>query len=175
VIGIDIVDLTDPKLKIRNARSKKLVLNESEIIPDLPNFFWLYWTAKEAVFKGGRKPINFQPKSIIIDWNFDDLTFRSSFQGINLQGQCMIEQDYVLSYCHIPNLKINFSIHKNDSGKNWSDKIRTFLIDDFKKQNRDVQIAKDEYGLPIIQPTNLPISISHHYRKGAYIYPDWMI
>ena len=64
MIGIDIVDLTDPLIHERGTRALNLITHSNDQFPDDCNPFWLLWTAKEAVYKSYRKDKAFSPTDI---------------------------------------------------------------------------------------------------------------
>ena len=64
MLGIDIVDLKDPSFKERSDRTIDLIKNSEDVHIDHPHLFWLFWSAKEAIFKCRREPINFSPSKI---------------------------------------------------------------------------------------------------------------
>lgn len=173
MIGIDIVDLNDPRLKERDQTTLRLIKAIDDVIPSHPSTFWLLWTAKETVFKANRVLEPFKPKDISIEFDKDTLTFRSIYKSMVYHGKSIISDNYILSYCHPPAMLIEFDIIQNKNG-NWPQYIRDFLLRKFLDKNMVLSIEHDELNLPMIKPQNLPISFSHHHQMGAYIHPQWI-
>ncbi|MEM7298033.1 MAG: 4'-phosphopantetheinyl transferase superfamily protein, partial [Bacteroidota bacterium] len=172
VLGIDIVDLSDPKLQERNKRSLKLILCEKDQLIDHENVFWLLWAAKEAVFKCHREAFNFSPTSIPIQFysEFDELRFSSdSFQGI-----LIINSEYILAVCANDLDLIDHQTVTLENGAN-GDNMRSEIIEFFKEKELNFEMGSDELNLPILLPSNEPISISHHGKFGAFAYPKSLL
>jgi phosphopantetheinyl transferase (holo-ACP synthase) len=173
LIGIDIFDRSDERTRNRTFDDLRFILADGESVFDHPLIFWLFWTAKEAVFKAVRNPISqFFPKKITIILDEKSLEFSSKYETLVFQGKCIVTNDYVMSYCHVPHLKTKFSIIHHDI-KDWSTHIRSIATADLKKTNQHLKITIDADGLPMIAILNLPICFSHHHHQGAYIYPLW--
>ena len=171
MLGIDIVDLKDPTFKERNSRSLDLIQNEEDSIIDHPNLFWILWSAKEAVFKCKREPLNFAPKKIpiTISQENDGISFAS--EGI--KGQILEKDDYMLAICGDLD-QIDFHVFE-DSNENWGEGVRFMIINYFRDYGCDYHIGSDELNLPTIEPDQIEISISHHGRFGAVAFPKSLL
>lgn len=166
--GIDIVDLNDPKLKERDERSLKLILHEADNLIEHPAIFWVLWSAKEAVFKCNREAINFSPTSIQINLKVSDnqITFTSgSYSGIVLSTE-----DYILSVCSDQLSEVHHQVISTNELMDGS-KLRDEVLAFFTKQHLDFEMGADDLNLPILLPAKEPISISHHGKWGAFIFP----
>ncbi|MEQ8238814.1 MAG: 4'-phosphopantetheinyl transferase superfamily protein [Cyclobacteriaceae bacterium] len=173
MIGIDIFDRSDERTKKRSLADLRFILADDEVAFDNPNIFWLYWTAKEAVFKASRNPNSpFFPKKISITFEEKSLQFSSKYDGLIFQGQCLLTNDYIMSYCQLPHLKTIYEVIHNGI-KNWSEHIRSIATSDLQNTDENLKITTDADGLPMISNVNLPICFSHHHHHGAYIYPLW--
>lgn len=162
MIGIDIVDLKDPLFHYRDERAFRLIKHPEESICDHHNAFWLYWTAKEAVFKQYRKRIHFKPKhyKISISSNHNKIMFRSEI-GL---GEYVISDEYILAIAYPLNSNYTFKVC-NVSDQNILDLIQLEL-------NFEESVGQDSLGLPIILPTGKTVSITDHGRFGAYVIAD---
>lgn len=167
-LGIDIIDLTDPLLKERTSRSLELILNEEDQTIDHSNLFWLLWSAKEAVFKCRREPLNFAPKSIPIELAIknEEITFISE----TLEGKIIQKENYLLAICGDQLKEINFEVFEEETN-HWSEQIRKLAVTFFESRGFQYQIGSDDLNLPTILPLNQPISVSHHGKMGAVAYP----
>lgn len=169
MLGIDIIDLTDPLLKERTKRSLELIQNAEDQTIEHPNLFWLLWSAKEAAFKCRREPLNFAPKSIPIKLSQigEDIFFQSG----ELEGRIIQNENYILAICSDEMNEVNFEIFDEES-KNWNGRIRELIVEFFGTNGAEYTIGSDELNLPTILPLNQPISVSHHGRFGAFAYPS---
>ncbi|MEQ9466210.1 MAG: 4'-phosphopantetheinyl transferase superfamily protein [Ekhidna sp.] len=167
MLGIDIVDLEDPKLRERDDRSLDLIRNKEDILIDHPNQFWLLWSAKEAIFKCKREPINYSPSKIPIKLKKEDdhITFESD----GIKGEIHDAKDYILAICGDLD-KIDYQIFTKKNS-NWSEGIRFMVIDFFREKGLDYHIGSDDLNLPVIEPARELISITHHGRYGAVAFP----
>jgi len=171
MLGIDIVDIKDPSFQERNERTFDLIRNEQDYDIDHPHLFWLLWSAKEAVFKCRREPLNFAPKKIPIQIQEKAgiLTFRSE----EIEGSFEISEDYILAICG-DLAEITHEIFQR-SEDNWSEGIRFMIIENFREQGLDYHIGSDDLNLPLIMPAKKEISISHHGRYGAVAFPKSLL
>lgn len=168
MLGIDIIDLTDPLLQERTKRSLKLIQGYEDEVIDHPHLFWLLWSAKEAAFKCWREPLNFAPKSIPIKLNLVGNTI--SFQSKELEGKIICTENHILAICSDEIDKVDIVIFDEES-KDWNGRIRELIVEFFYKKGFEYKIGSDELNLPTILPLNEPISISHHGKFGAFAYP----
>ena len=168
MLGIDIVDLHDTNLKERDERSLNLILNEKDELMDHPDIFWLLWSAKEAIFKCHREAINYAPKSIPVQLSteFDQITFRSG----SLRGVIEVNSKYILSICSDD---LDNTTHEviNATETMHGDRLREEIVKYFQTNDLQFEIGSDDLNLPVLLPSNTPISISHHGRWGAFIFP----
>lgn len=155
--GIDIVDLNDPLLKVRGARPQALITHPDDAYFEHPNIFWFLWSAKEAVFKSRREKVSFAPKSIpvtiLID-NNKNIVFHTEKQN----GIFEWDDNFILAVTQHQQYKMYFRTKTN-----WKTRIRAAI-----QNETGSTIGTDEYGLPFLRNTKLPISISHHGDYGAY-------
>ncbi|WP_436517832.1 4'-phosphopantetheinyl transferase family protein [Ekhidna sp. To15] len=171
MVGIDIVDLKDPSFNERDDRTIDLIKNTEDVHIEHPHLFWILWSAKEAIFKCRREPINFAPTKIPVQLKSKDdgITFQSG----NLRGMVQIEDDYILSICgDLTSLESHVFEKKDD---NWSEGIRFMIIEYFRDLGHDYHIGSDDLNLPIIEPSKQEISISHHGRYGAVAFPKSLL
>ena len=163
MLGIDIVDLTDPLLKERTDRTVKMIKNSKDVHIEHPHLFWILWSAKEAVFKCKREPLNFAPSNIPIQIRKEGGSVL--FNSGDIEGKIEITEDYIIAICGDLE-EIGFQVF-NKPDENWSEGIRKMIIDFFKEKGYDFQIGSDDLNLPTILPAASEISISHHNRFGV--------
>ncbi|MEP0984694.1 4'-phosphopantetheinyl transferase superfamily protein [Ekhidna sp.] len=171
MIGIDIVDLEDPSFKERNARSLDLIKSKEDVLIEHKYLFWILWSAKEAVFKCRREPLNFAPTKIPIAIKEDEngITFSSN----ELSGKVILTDQYMIAICGNMDEFDFHTFEKNNN--NWSEGIRFMIIEFFRDHGQDYHIGSDDLNLPTIEPLNEIISISHHGRFGAVAYPKKLL
>lgn len=171
MLGIDIVDIHDPSFKERDARALDLIQNDQDVMLEHPHVFWLLWSAKEAVFKCRREPLNFSPTKIPIVLKEQDGVI--TFQSADLSGEVMVNDQYILAICgDLSSLEYHVFEKQDD---NWSEGIRFMIIEYFREKGLDYHVGSDDLNLPIMGPDKSPISISHHGRFGAVIYPKSLV
>ncbi|MEO9870100.1 4'-phosphopantetheinyl transferase family protein [Ekhidna sp.] len=171
MLGIDIVDLKDPLLSNRTDRTLELIKSPEDVLIEHPHLFWILWSAKEAIFKCRREPINFAPSKIPVEIRKegDQITFVSN----ELKGKTLIETDYVISLCGDIE-EIAFNVFDRQ-GEDWSNGIRDMIIDYFKEKGRHYTVGSDDLNLPILLPSKSLISVSHHCRFGAVAFPKKLL
>ena len=166
MLGIDIVDLKDPLLKERDDRSLQKIKNEEDTTIKHKQLFWLLWSAKEAVFKFYREPLNFSPTNIPIQLKEDD--GKISFKSNQAEGIITVTPEYILALCgNLEDLDYHIFEKKDND---WSHGIRKMILEYFKGKGKEYQIGSDDLNLPVIHPPQSVISISHHGRYGAVAY-----
>ena len=174
MVGIDIVDLKDPSFNERNERNDRtmdLIKNDEDVHIDHPQLFWILWSAKEAIFKCKREPINFSPTKIPVKLQQTNGTI--TFTSDHMKGKVEIGDEHILSLCgDLDALETHIFEKKDD---NWSEGIRFMIIEHFRDLGYDYHIGSDELNLPIIEPSKKEISISHHGRYGAVAFPKSLL
>lgn len=167
MIGIDIVDLSDPLFRERTSRSLDLIASENDQFIDHPKLFWLLWSAKEAVFKSRREITSFAPKNIPIVLTKEGSKIK--FESDDIKGEIWVDKKYILSIAGENTEPIEFSI-VNESSENWSSTIRKRIKTHFSERGISASINKSG-SLPMIND-RLPISITHHGEFAAFAYPN---
>ena len=168
MLGIDIVDLTDPKLGERDDRSLKLVQHPDDTLIDHDKIFWLLWSAKEAAFKCYRDTFPFSPTSIPIQISNED--GQMTFQSGDLSGIFEINGDHILAICSDDINTVAFNYYQSDKVID-SASIRNYIKEYFDEKATPISIGSDDLNLPMVLPANEPISISHHGHMAAFAYP----
>ena len=168
MIGIDIVDLQDPQLKIRSSRSLRLISHPEDQLMEHPQSYWLLWAAKEAIFKCQREAINFSPKQISVQLSQNSGTI--SFTSGTLSGKLEICSAYVVAICAKELAHVAWEIVQTD-GISTSDSVRNEIRTFFKGKDIEIEITSDPLNLPVLMPHNEPVSISHHRNWSAFAYP----
>ena len=175
MIGVDIVDLTDPLLKKRNSRALGLISHPHDSCPFATSdeeLFWLYWTAKEAIFKAyrlpGELPVAFSPKSIAVAYHtFEDGKMYFESNGTPpATGYTQLAKEHLLSVATL--------------GAIASVQVSRFALDtsDHSHEIRgkfDKPIVTGQHGLPevVIDGFRQPVSLSHHHRLGAVAWMEY--
>lgn len=165
MIGVDIVDLTDPLLKKRNSRALGLISHPHDsctFTTSDEELFWLYWTAKEAVFKTFRKSAAFSPKSIPVAYHtFEDGKMYFDSNGKTLAvGYTQLTKEHLLSvatFGAIASIRLRrYELGTSDHSRELRGKF-------------DKPILSGLHGLPevVVDGVNQPVSLSHHHRLGA--------
>lgn len=171
MLGVDIVDIKDPSFKERNNRTLDLIKNEKDQTIDHPHLFWILWSAKEAVFKCKREPLNFSPKKIPIAVSKENGSIL--FESDGIKGKVEITDEYILAICG--DLEdITYETFEK-SNEDWSEGIRFMIIEFFREKGLDYHIGSDDLNLPIVEPSKKEISISHHGRYGAVAFPKSLL
>lgn len=170
MIGVDLVDLTDPLLKPRTSREIQLIAHPRDACPfsnDANLLYWLFWSAKEAIFKAHRLKENFLPQAIEVIYDSSEknkLHYRGKWLN-ELEGYTLVSNVEVTSVAAFQNLeKIEFrKYHLNSNDPSLE------LRAQFHNEMGSVyQISVDGKGLPLmlINESILPASISHHHESG---------
>lgn len=169
MIGVDIVDLTDPLLKKRNSRALGLISHPQDSCPFATSdeeLFWLYWTAKEAIFKAyrlpGGLPKAFSPKSIPVVYHaFEDGKMWFDSNGTPpATGYTQPAKEQLLS---VATLGAIASVRVSQYVLGTSDHSQEL------RGKFDRPIVSGQHGLPevVIDEAHQPVSLSHHHRLGA--------
>ncbi len=167
MIGIDLVDLTDPLLKPRDHRTLQLITHPLDQYDPQDHIFWLLWTAKESIFKCRRKIEPFDPKSIPIKIQKSETSFR--FQSEDISGHFIIEVNRILAVCSLDNTPFNYSIWKRVKINPSEDVRERALL--LLNANANQLITKDENDLPCLSESLLPLSFTHHGKYCGLAYP----
>ena len=169
--GIDIVDLKDPSFKERTDKTIDLIRNDTDVHIDHPLLFWILWSAKEAIFKCRREPINFSPTKIPVQ--LTNTNGNVTVQSEDISGKIIIDDEYILAICgELDALEYHIFERK---GGNWSEGIRFMIIEYFRELGYDYHIGSDDLNLPVVGPSRQEISISHHGRYGAVAFPKSLL
>ena len=170
-LGIDIVDLKDPQVQKRDERALKLVHNSEDQSIEHPLLYWLLWSAKEAVFKCYREAYNFTPTQIPI--KLSEIDGDISFTSNELVGKIEISNDYVLAICSDDLEDVDHEVLNTDKIGTGAI-VREAIVASFNDKKIKISIGSDDLNLPILLPSNQPISISHHYHWSAFAYPKML-
>jgi len=165
MIGIDIVDLSDPLFRERTNRSLDLISSEDDQFIDHPKLFWLLWSAKEAVFKTKRKITAFAPKNIPIALRKEGGKIK--FESGGIEGEILVGEKSIFSIAG-DNQAFDYSV-VNEKSDNWSTTIRNRITSHFSEKGISATVSKSGQ-LPMLND-RLPISITHHGEFAAFAYP----
>ncbi|MEQ8531302.1 MAG: 4'-phosphopantetheinyl transferase superfamily protein [Imperialibacter sp.] len=170
MIGVDIVDLTDPLLKPRSRRELRFISHPNDHYPKgigEETLYWLLWVAKEAIFKAERSEQAFSPKEIEVMYSKtvgDRLLYRGRWLN-EINGYSILKKDNIISVATNSNIEaVKWKTFKLKTS-NQSQELR----DCFQREMEpDFQILQDVAGLPTVRHnhTTTPASISHHHHLG---------
>lgn len=169
MIGIDLVNLQDPLLKKRDERALKLIAHTNDHCPDHPLKFWLLWTAKEAVFKAQRIIQTFAPTAIPIQIEFD--SEHINFISHDFTGKIIINSYLVIAVCSTKKALPAYCIQKSELSDLSLTVREATQVHFFNLFKEEVSINRDEKGLPIISPLDIPVSFSHHAGYIGFCWP----
>lgn len=175
MVGIDIVDHSDPLLRTRDERAFRLIRHPEDVNTsppaDIEMNFWLFWAAKESVFKNHRDLKRFDPKVIPIQIMKQE--GRYHFHSDKVRGTITQNHDFTLSVCTaLSSLDQTYYQFFNFLGEDQSLKIREltsrYLSD---TTDSEVKISSDDSGLPIAIFDSHPhkLTFTHHYRYMGFI------
>ncbi|WP_258103517.1 4'-phosphopantetheinyl transferase superfamily protein [Marinoscillum sp. MHG1-6] len=175
MIGIDVVDHSDPLLRPRNERSFRLISHPSDqhdatITTDLENLFWLYWAAKEAIYKANRLPIRFAPKQIPV--SITQKNGSISILSNDIQG--FIDQNNRSTLCICWNKAISstpwYQLFESIE-KDQSLEVRKQLILFLMEKGIEGEMSKDWKGLPVVNYNGKAhlTTFTHHHKLAAFI------
>lgn len=167
-LGIDIVDLKDEKLRKRDDRALKLIINNADVLLLHKHIFWLLWAAKEAVFKCKRECNHFTPKDIpiVLSENEKSIIFKSN----ELEGSIHVNDECVMAIAAEKLSSVAYHVFENQV-KSDSQNTRKAILDFFKNKKMNLEIGTDAHDLPVLLPSGEPITISHHGSWSAFAYP----
>jgi phosphopantetheinyl transferase (holo-ACP synthase) len=163
MIGIDIIDLSDPLLRTRNQRTMNMILHPEDCHPTSRQTFWLLWTSKEAIYKAHRTTSPFRPKTIkvaISEVNRGHFIFNSD----RYHGEIFENKHFILAIC-TQNIFPRFSVYYHPSLMNSQiirEKLRPLIAPN--------QQLVSSNRIPSLMPSGRPTSISHHGRYGAFAF-----
>ena len=170
--GIDIVNLNDPLTKKKDKRAYRLIKHRNDVSIEHSELYWLFWAAKEAVFKCRREAINFSPTSIPVE--LSDSEGVLTFQSGQLEGRFQIEDEFIMAVCSDHLKDVRAEVVRNED-QVTSNRLRNEIVLYFSEKGKTFTMGSDELNLPIILPSYEPVSISHHGNIGAFAYPKYLI
>lgn len=171
MIGVDIVNLQDPLLKKRTKSELRFISHPTDGCPaGLPDDlqFWLFWAAKEAVFKVHRLQTPFSPKEISIEITSvdqDEFAFRGMWKEY-VSGKIIVSQQEVLALATKEAMSTVLYQTYHLDGTSPSTELRTNFGSDVEPEWK---LTSDAAGLPqlVRASIRMPVSFSHHYKSGA--------
>jgi phosphopantetheinyl transferase (holo-ACP synthase) len=110
LIGVDIVDLTDPLLKPRSRKELRFISHPNDHCPkDIgeETLYWLLWAAKEAIFKAERQNQAFSPKEIEVIYSkkVGDRLLYSGRWVNEINGYSILKKDNIISVATTANIE----------------------------------------------------------------------
>lgn len=168
MIGIDLVDLSDPLLRKRDAHALRLITHPDDAFPHGNHSFWYLWAAKESVFKAQRQLVRYDPKSIpiVFDTHLPDTFASGSFQGKILHFDQLI---LAIAAENPDRVEFEYYLRKTaNASVEIRDLISAYMRDRYQLVSN---VEQDHLGLPVLQPLRLPVSIAHHAGYLAFAIP----
>lgn len=175
MIGVDVVDLRDPLLRKRSEKEMRFISHPNDTpgpgtLSCIPcsTVFWMFWAAKEAVFKSHRLQKPFAPKEIRIAFK----GFRNNvweFEGEwrqKTEGKVQVEEDQIFALATARKIEDARYTKYGLRSASPSAEIRKLFTEDLPVQ---CSLISDSNKLPLLtnNGVQLPVSFSHHHRSGA--------
>lgn len=177
-IGFDLIDLQDPLLKNRNDRTKRLIHHPDDKIihkPDWPvSDFWLFWTAKEAIYKCLPIEDTFKPKTLSVA--IQQKKARVIFESPSCcKGHFELTEGNLLAICHDDKIKTVGWYLKKMERPSDATFYQPILLQYFKSRyGLKLTVAYDDYKLPYLINENkgeqIRFSLSHHHQYFGFAY-----
>lgn len=165
MIGIDIVDFTDPILKTRTSQEHRFIINTEDRslnIADHNLQFWVLWAIKEATFKAHGNLTRFDPKEIIVHFNGKSKAV-SYLNGKRFNVKYEYTEKYTMAIAYTGNRNMIYA--------------QFGVSNDLQEQKRKVRLEA-QYSLKQIGKQDAltldhhheNLSFSHHHHLGAYAF-----
>lgn len=175
MIGVDIVDLDDPLLRKRSEKEMRFISHPKDtssagILSGITCgiIFWMFWAAKEAVFKSHRLQRPFAPKQIRIAlksfrnnvWEFEGKWWQKT------QGRILVENNQVFALATVSGIEHARYAKYGLRSASPSEEVRRLFTNELPAR---YNLISDSYNLPLLahNTSQLPVSFSHHHRSGA--------
>lgn len=184
MIGIDVVDFTDPLLKKRNRSHLRFICHPKDSFDKAlctiseSDLFWCYWVAKEAVFKCLGQQISFDPKSISIQVNqyTNHTNFkRFCFTSGECSGYINLFDSYAMAIANrLEVQQIDYEIFAIDSREDESIQVRQIAINRLQNNYRSgSNLSISRARPPKLLDQNKPhspkhISLTHHFGLAGF-------
>ncbi len=181
MIGIDVVDLKDPLLKPRNRSHLRFINHRNEHLGKFPKkitdneIYWIYWAAKEAVFKFYRMEETFDPKQIeiqILSVSFGQ-EIQVKYKSEHTDGNIWLNHSCIVAIAHGPEAKnVVWQLFDISKAQGTDSEILRSLASRYLYNHHLLNTQFIGEGIPSLLETRseqtLPVSLSHHNRYGAF-------
>lgn len=171
MVGIDVVDLHDPLFKKRSLDQLRFISNPADSVLDLEDpalHFWVFWSAKEAIFKCQRQDTRFDPKSIPVSFQFQK-SDRWTFNSGEISGYVQTCPSHILAICFLGENQPVYHVQKRRTTNAFLE-VRTNIKTHWLKHEHKRITIGAHHKMPIIEETGDPVSFSHHGRFVAFAY-----
>ena len=171
MIGIDVIDLTDPLLQNRK-NAMRFILHPEDCYPENAQSFWLLWAAKEAIFKAKRESLTFDPRRFPVE--ITPHKEKYGLQTDSFRGELFVTPNAILAVVNNKNSKkpVFEMLEAHDGASPM--KVREALEQHLKKMKLiDTKVITSADRMSVLSHNNLPVSFSHHGRYMAFAYPEF--
>ncbi len=178
MIGVDVVDLSDPLLKPRTKAHFRFIAHPKDNLAltiathGMQLAWWLYWSAKESVFKAYREYKSYKPSSIPIAFTLsdDEIVFESgAFKGFaKIDGSLLFSccSNIPLEECHFEHFVI-----PSEATDTYHVRIKAMQTARSLLQSESIKFTEDKIPTLSFRGKNLEVSLSHHGEFGAFGIP----
>jgi phosphopantetheinyl transferase (holo-ACP synthase) len=174
LIGIDIVDHRDSLLRKRDERAFRLIRHPADTYDfhgmSIENLFWLFWAAKESIYKAKRQLIRFDPKKIQVSLIYSENKYR--FESDEIKGEVFQKPKYTLAICGKMDLERTMYEIFESNTNDQSLQIRAQMINHIEsKTGFTAENDVDQSGLPTVRFNNKShlATFTHHHQLMGYI------
>lgn len=174
MIGIDIIDHTDPLLKIRRKEDLRFISHLEDNIKCIqsndPNDIWrTIWAIKEAIFKSKRELVPFNPKAIVVTLQSVNHDNKYLFNSGNISGWVTIGAKSTIAlakYTQQEEVFETFSVNQKKHSLSVRDQLKQHLLQtDFELKEGEIPYLKNKKSEEI-----RAVSFTHHHELGGFAY-----
>ncbi|MGB0523351.1 MAG: hypothetical protein ACPGJS_10355 [Flammeovirgaceae bacterium] len=172
MIGIDIIDRSDPKLRLKRESTLRFIKHKSDdytaLTVDINTLWYSVWCAKEAIFKVKRIHQPFDPHAIKLRFtvNAEAIYFTSD----DIVGQLWISPRKLVSIAYYEGQAPHwhsFTIQCRNHQQCVREQLHQYCL---SHSLQDYTLAPAR--LPILEHSisnqKIFVSFSHHYQLGAF-------
>lgn len=172
MVGIDIIDRTDSRLRIKTAAMFRFIRHEADnyaLLPEDVNTRWYsIWSAKEAIFKVHRIDKPFDPTNIAIQ--FMQGSRGMIFKSNEIIGEMLITEHRIISIASLEGTAPIWSSFETELGRHQEDVRRQLYTYCLQHSLNNYKLTHSR--LPELRDTKTGkkaiVSFSHHHKLGAF-------
>lgn len=181
MIGIDVVDLKDPTLKPRDRSHLRFISHRNENHNKFPEkisdsqVYWIYWAAKEAVYKFHRLEDTFDPK--LIEIQIQSVTFgpevEITFKSDHAVGKVWIDDAKAIAIAYgLKSQPPIWELFDISNSKSSESAVLRELSVQYLSSNHELSVNFLDSKIPTLMDEKskktYAASLSHHKRYGAF-------